>query len=395
MNMNTFTHKNPLPYTFVAHDKHDERHQGAVTIPIYQNTLFSYASSDEPGHAFKYSRMGNPTVQELEKRLATLEHGEKARCFASGMAAISAAILSTVRAGDHVVCVDQVYFGTREFLDYFLTRYGVEVTYVDGTSMPAILAAIRSNTALLYLESPTSYYFRLQDLTACVQEAQARKIRTIIDNTWASPCYQNPLQMGVDLVVHSLTKYVSGHSDALGGAVIGSEELLEQLSRIDLQLLGGVMTPHIASLMLRGMRTLPLRMERLSFSTHTVAEYLASVPVIRRVNFPGLVSHPQHELALKQMSGCGSLLSVEIRGALAEAKAWVDQLRYFRIGLSFGGYESLALVVGETSDSTETNPISLVRLNIGLEDPQDLIGDLSSIDSYFKPATTGNADPTR
>ncbi|MFD0680545.1 MULTISPECIES: trans-sulfuration enzyme family protein [unclassified Paenibacillus] len=385
--------KSPLPFTFVAHDKHDERHQGAVSIPIYQNTLFSYAKSDEPGHSFKYSRMGNPTVQELEKRLAALEYGEKAQCFASGMAAISAAILSTVRTGDHIICVDQVYFGTREFLEFFLTRYGVEVTYVDGTSMDKITEAIRENTALIYLESPTSYYFQLQDLAACVQAAKARSIKTIIDNTWASPCYQNPLRMGIDLVVHSLTKYVGGHSDVLGGAVIGSSELIDKLSRIDHQLLGGVMTPHTASLLLRGMRTLPLRMERLSKSAQTLAEYFSTVSCIRKVNFPGLSTHPQHELALSQMGGYGSLMSIEVEGTLEQAKAWADQLDYFRIGLSFGGYESLVLVVGLVLDASPERPVTLIRLNIGLEDTADLIEDVSSIHSFFQPKQSpGNQD---
>ncbi|MCU6798191.1 aminotransferase class I/II-fold pyridoxal phosphate-dependent enzyme [Paenibacillus sp. WQ 127069] len=387
------SHKNPLPYTLVAHDKHDERHHGAVTIPIYQNTLFSFAKSDEPGHAFKYSRMGNPTVQELEKRLAALEYGEKAQCFASGMAAISAAILSTVRTGDHIICVDQVYFGTREFFEFFLTRYGVEVTYVDGTSIQQISEAIRDNTTLIYLESPTSYYFQLQDLTACVQAAKTRHIKTIIDNTWASPCYQNPLRLGIDLVVHSLTKYVGGHSDVLGGAVVGSAELLDKLSRVDHQLLGGVMTPHTASLLLRGMRTLPLRMERLSKSALTMAEYFSKIPCIHKVNFPGLPAHPQHKLAVSQMSGWGSLMSIEVKGTLEQAKAWVDQLQYFRIGLSFGGYESLVLVVGLVANAVKDHPVTLIRFNIGLEDPVDLMEDISTIHTFFslkqKPAVSG------
>lgn len=372
------TQKSKLPYTFVAHDKHDERHLGAVTMPIYQNSLFSYAKCNEPG-PFKYSRMGNPTVQELEKRLAVIEHGEQAQCFASGMAAISAAILSTVQAGDHIICVDQVYFGTREFLDMFLTRFGVQITYVDGTSLDKIQQALRDNTVLLYLESPTSYYFQLQDLKACVELAKSRGITTIIDNTWASPCYQNPLQLGIDLVAHSLTKYVGGHSDVLGGAVIGAAERIERLSRVDHQLLGGIMSPHTASLMLRGLRTLPLRMERLNQSAHKVAAFLHTQPNILKVNFPGLPSHPQHELAAAQMSGCGSLMSIELKCSLEQARAWVDQLMYFRIGLSFGGYESLALVVGETAQSTAADPVTLIRLNIGLEEPEDLIEDLSSI----------------
>lgn len=373
----------PMPYTLVAHDEHDERHQGAVVYPIYQNTLFTYASSDHPGHGYKYSRMGNPTVMELEKRLAALEHGERAQCFASGMAAISAAILSRVSAGDHVICVSQVYFGTREFMDSFLSRYQVEVTYVDGASIEAIRQAVQSNTRVLYLESPTSYYFQLQDLKACVGLARECGLETIIDNTWASPCHQHPLDIGIDLVVHSLTKYVSGHSDVLGGAVIGSSSWIERLSQVDHQLLGGIMTPHTASLMMRGLRTLPLRMARLGDTAMKIAEYFGTLPCIRKVNFPGLPEHPQHELAKRQMTGWGSLLSIELEQPLEKAKQWIDQLVYFRIGLSFGGYESLVLVVGAAEQSTEEKPVTLIRFNVGLEDPADLIRDLDSCHTFF------------
>jgi cystathionine beta-lyase/cystathionine gamma-synthase len=372
-----------LPYTLVAHDEHDERHQGAVVFPIYQNSLFTYARSDDPGHGYKYSRMGNPTVVELEKRLAALENGESAQCFASGMAAISAAILSRVSAGDHVICVSQVYFGTREFMDHFLSRYQVEISYVDGTSIERIREAVRENTKVLYLESPTSYYFQLQDLQACVALAGEFGMATILDNTWASPCRQHALNAGIDLVVHSLTKYVSGHSDVLGGAVIGKSSWIERLSRVDHQLLGGIMTPHTASLMMRGLRTLPLRMERLGESALKVARYLNSLPRIRNVNFPGLPEHPQHELAKRQMTGWGSLLSIELSASLEQAKQWVDQLTLFRIGLSFGGYESLVLVVGAAADSEEKRPLTLIRFNIGLEDPADLIRDLSSFHACF------------
>lgn len=370
-------------FTFVAHDTHDERHQGAISIPIYQNTLFSFAKSDAPGHEFKYSRMGNPTVQELEKKLAFLEAGEKAACFSSGMGAISASILSTVRSGDHIICTDQVYFGTRELLEFFLKRYNVETTYVDTTSVDNIANAIKDNTSLIYLESPTSFYFQLQDLKNCAVLARSKNIRTIIDNTWASPCFQNPIELGIDLVVHSLTKYVGGHSDVLGGVVIGPKHMVEPISRIEHQLLGATMTPHTASLLLRGLRTLPLRMERLSNSTIAIAEHLSNLRGVRRVNFPGHPSHPNYQLALSQMKGYGSLLSVEVSGTIDQAKKWVDQLEFFRIGLSFGGYESLALVIGAVEESENNTPVTLIRINVGLEDPMDLIEDLSSLELYF------------
>ncbi|UHA74791.1 trans-sulfuration enzyme family protein [Paenibacillus sp. 481] len=368
--------------TLVAHDCHDERHHGAVTMPMYQNSLFTfptheafYEALDAPLQHHLYTRGNNPTVNELECRLALLEGGESARCFASGMAAISASILSAVKAGDHVICVEYIYWPIRDFLENYLRRFGVETTFVHGENMAAIEAAVKPNTTLIFLESPTSMTFRLQDLQACAELAKRIGATTIIDNTWASPIYQNPLQLGIDLVVHSLTKYVGGHSDIIGGVIIGSKERLDRIGKEEFWLLGGIMTPQVASLAMRGLRTLPLRMEKLQQNGLQVASFLEGLPFVERVNHPGLTSHPQHELAERQQSGYGSLFSFEAALSAEQIQQWADGLDMFRIGLSWGGYESLVQVWRNTCEE-DGKTLRLVRLYIGLEDPNLLIEDM-------------------
>jgi cystathionine beta-lyase/cystathionine gamma-synthase len=370
----------PSIYTKVAHDLHDSRHHGAVVFPIYQNTLFTFERHANPGHTYYYSRGDNPTVQELERRLALLEGGERARCFASGMAAISAAILSLVKQGDHVVCTDQAYGGARRILENYLTRFGVETTFVAADRLDQIAMAMRPNTVLLYLESPTSFLFDLQDIRACVELASKAGVKTIIDNTWATPCYQLPLSLGIDLVVYSLSKYVGGHSDAIGGAVIGSEALLQRIDEQEHAWIGGIMTPQTASLMLRGLRTLPLRMQRANETGRVIATYLQDKPFLR-LRYPGLPSHPQYDVGSSQMSGYGSLMSFEIDVSRETMYNWADRLTHFRMGCSWGGYESLVIVLGHPaqfgSRNVNTNQEStLVRIYCGLEDPADLIADL-------------------
>lgn len=371
------------PNTRVAHDPHDERHQGAVVAPIYQNSLFTFDTYEEFDRASAgvddtpvYSRGHNPTVQQLERRLAALQGGEKARCFASGMAAISTAIMANVRAGDHVVCVDQAYGPTRELLKRFLPGYGVDTTFVEGTSLEAFQTAVRPNTKLIYLESPTSLTFRLQDLHAISSLAKSIGAVTIIDNTWATPCLQNPFEHGIDFVVHSISKYIGGHSDIIGGVIIGYADRINRINANEYMLLGGIMTPHTASLAMRGLRTLPLRLEKLEQNGLAVASYLETVPFVRKVNHPGLSSHPQHDLACRQMSGSSSLFSFETDLPVEEMKAWANRLEYFRIGVSWGGYESL-VIVSKLGPDCESAAGSLVRLYIGLEHPDVLMEDIA------------------
>jgi cystathionine beta-lyase/cystathionine gamma-synthase len=371
-------------HTKVAHDTVDSRHHGAVNMPVYLNSLFTFENHESFDHAMKdvlsatvYSRGNNPTVQYLESKIADLENGEQARCFASGMAAISGTLHALLRSGDHVICVEHAYGPTREFLGEMVERYRIEVTYVDGALLSDFEEALRPNTKIIYLESPTSGLFQLQDLEGVAALAKRSGVLTVIDSSWATPCFQRPLTMGIDLVLHSMTKYFSGHSDCLGGVVVGSASLINEIGNKGYMLLGGIMTAHTASLMTRGLRTLPLRMERHQNSGMMVAEYLEKHPAVHRVNHPGLLSHPQHALAMKQLDGFSSLFSIETKFPVGVMKEWADALQYFRIGVSWGGYESL-VTVGTTPQKRNpsgTSP-SMVRLFIGMEDPKMLIEDM-------------------
>jgi cystathionine beta-lyase/cystathionine gamma-synthase len=370
-------------FTKTAYDSLDMRHHGAIHVPIYQNSLFAFESYDKFDEAMKqlldhhvYSRGNNPTVQYLEQKLADLEEAESAKCFASGMAAITSAILSVVGQGDHIVCVHQAYGPTREFLSSYLSRFGVETTFIDGSSMEQWHASVRPNTKLLYLESPTTSFFELQDLRSCAELARSIGAVTIIDNTWATPCFQNPLTMGIDLVVHSITKYIGGHSDSVGGVVLGSKKLMDRIGYTEYMLLGGIMTPQTAALVSKGLRTLPLRMQRHEGSGLQVAEYIGKQSFVSRVNHPGLPTHPQYELGLKQMSGFSSLFSFISHEPTERLKDWATRLKYFKIGVSWGGFESLVTVNRLGSEKDGERTATVVRLYVGLESPKDLIADM-------------------
>ncbi|CAH1211055.1 L-alanine/L-glutamate racemase [Paenibacillus allorhizoplanae] len=363
--------------TIVTHDMHDGRHYGAVTHPIYQNSLFTFETHEELEEALAfevssiiYTRGNNPTVRALEERLAELEGGEEARCFASGMAAISAAVLSTVQAGDHIVCVDGCYGPARRLMEEYLVKFQIDTTFVDGKDLLEAQNAVRPNTRLIYLESPTSMLFELQDLEQFAALAKKIGAKTIIDGSWASPCFQSPLSHGIDMVVHSMTKYISGHSDLIGGVVIGAKQHLDQLFRQEFQLFGGILHPQSANLFMRGLRTLPLRMHKLQENGLKVAHYLENQSFIIKMNHPGLKSHPQHELYRSQMSGSGSLFSFETHIPMESMRCWANQLQYFRKGISWGGFESLVYMRNQPDNRV------IVRLYVGLEEPDDLINDL-------------------
>lgn len=369
-------------YTQVSYDPIDTHHFGAINTPIYQTSLFAFETYEAFEQSMKdlqnnhvYSRGNNPTVSYLENKLAELEGGEQAKCFASGMAAISSAILSVVSSGDHVVCVNQVYGPTREFLSDYLRRFDVETTFIDGSSIANWENAVQPNTKLFYLESPTSLVFELQDLQACTTLARKSGAVTIIDNTWATPFYQKPLEIGVDLVVHSISKYLGGHSDLVGGVVIGARKWMERIANVEYMLLGGLMTPQTAALVSRGLRTLPLRLERHEASALLVAEHLQGLPIATRVNHPGLPGYAQYDLAIRQMSGTSGLFSFESDKPIEQLKQWASELRYFKIGVSWGGFESL-VTVNRVQYEGEESARHIVRLHIGLEDPQELIRDI-------------------
>jgi len=354
-----------------------ERYLGSVVPPIFQNSLFTAPSVDarsRRGERYIYTRESNPTTDILNRKLAAMERTEEARSFASGMAAISAAVMSQVRSGDHVVCVKNVYYPARVLLQDYLARFGVEVTFVPGTSAADFERAMRPSTRVFYLESPTSINLWLQPLEEVCTLAKAHGITTIIDNTWATPVFQRPAEMGVDIVVHSASKYLGGHSDVIAGVVCTSRQHIEAVHR-EMTLIGGILDPFAAWLILRGLRTLPTRLRQHQQNAIQVAQWLAEHPAVHNVLYPALPSHPQHELACRQMSGFSGLMSFTLkRNAREAAVGVVDSLRSFRIGVSWGGYESLALpMLIEDYDGEQRWGL---RVHIGLEPVESLIADL-------------------
>jgi len=372
------THAGDDPFRFL----------GAAAPPIIETSTFVFDSYEALEEAFAnpeghclYTRGNNPTVRVAEEKIAALEGAEACRLFGSGMAAISAAILSLVKAGDHIVSLNTVYGPAYKFMSEWLPRFGVQTTFIDGTETAEWEAACRPNTTLFYLESPSTMVFKLQDLPAVTALARGRGIRTIIDNSYATMLLQRPLEMGVDICVYSATKYLNGHSDVVAGAAVGSRELISRINAAEYPLLGGIIGPFEAWLIARGLRTLPTRMRQHQASAAQVVEYLAKHPRVRRVNFPFHPSHPQYELARKQMKGASSLLSFELdTSELAAVKRFVNAVRFIGLGVSWGGHESL-LFAPLIAQSRELPPerwqsANLVRLHVGLEDPQDLIEDL-------------------
>lgn len=368
--------------TLLQHLGEEQHYAGAVVQPLFQNSLFVFErcsdleqvlnSEVEP---FTYTRISNPTTALAEKKIAALEGTEACRLFSSGMGAISAAILSAVRAGSHVVCTDAAYGPTKNFLLEYLPRFGVATTLVDGTDVDAVRAAMRENTTLLYLETPGSVTFAIQDLEALVQLARERRVTTICDNSTATPIFQRPASFGVDLVVHSVTKYLAGHSDIVAGCVCGSHERIHALTWAEGQYLGASIDPFAAWLLARSLRTLPIRMQRHQQSATEVALFLHDHPAVEVVNYPGLAEHPARALIEKQMSGASGMLSFRLKNSSKEtAFAFCESLRLFQIGVSWGGHESLAIPV-----PTGDGEAWVIRLSVGLETASDLIEDLRRV----------------
>ncbi|MET8869539.1 PLP-dependent aspartate aminotransferase family protein [Nonomuraea sp. NPDC004580] len=358
---------------------------GAVNPPVFENSLFTFETAEELGAAVKdederyvYWRGTNPTVDLAQRKLAALERGERAKCFGSGMGAISATISSLVSAGDHVLVLGAVYGPTTQFLRY-LEKFGVSHTHVDD--LAAGDSAIRPSTRILYFESPSYMAYQVVDIAEVTAWARERGLLTVMDNTWSTPLFQKPLTMGVDLVVHSLSKYVGGHSDLVGGVVVGPSRLVRPLALQEYQLYGAAMSPHDAAKVIKGLRTLPVRMAAHQERGLAVAAFLEGHPAVREVNHPGLPSHPGHAIALRQMSGFSSLFSLVLDTESREQVGrFINQLRQFRIGVSWGGFESLvnapALTTEESVRVTMGIPVGLVRLSVGLEPADALIKDL-------------------
>ncbi len=369
-----------------------ERFLGSVPPPIFESSLFTFptyetfqravAASPVEAERPYYTRGRNPTVEVLERKLALLERGEAARVFASGMAAIAASILSAAHAGDHVIAVRSIYNNSYTLLSRYLPRFGIETTFVDCTDLANVERAIRPNTRALYLESPGNPAMHLVDIAAAAELARAHNLTSIFDNSLATPYNQRPLEHGIDIVVHTATKYLSGHSDVVAGALIGNAERITNIARDEVRELGGIIGPFEAWLVLRGIRTLGLRMQAHNEAGMRIASWIETRPEVLRVNYAGLPSHPQRELARRQMCGFGGLLSIVLRGGLTRAVRFVDALQMFGIAVSWGGFESLALPINpdpamprELTEDLGIVP-GMVRLSIGLEDIEDLMADL-------------------
>lgn len=354
-----------------------DRYLGAIVPPIFQNTLFTRKTMD---HGYTYTRVANPTTEIAEQKISALESGEAGLCFSSGMGAISAVLISLLEQGSHVIYPLNVYGPTRTFIAGYMSRFGVEATAVQGSDLQEIEQAIRPNTRVIYLESPLSNTFELQDLRAVAGLAQSRGITTVIDNTWATPLLQNPLLLGVDIVVHSASKYLGGHSDILGGVVVGGRERLARISREERGLFGAVMDPHQAWLLIRGLRTLPVRMRQHEESALRIAAFLEAHPCVERVLYPGLRSDPQYELGQSQMSGYSGLMSFVPRCGSDRVLGLIKGLRLFEEGPSWGGFESLinspGLWLDEETSVRHGIPRGLLRISIGLENAESLMEDL-------------------
>ena len=367
-----------------------ENYFNAVSPPVIQTSNFAFPDLDSFRKAIAsesqnhlYTRGNNPTVQILRKKLAALEHAEDALVFASGAAAVSAAVTANVKAGDHIICVENPYSWTKILLNDFLERFGVTHTYTDGTNLENIKAALRPETRLLYLESPNSLLFDLQDLQACADWAKSHNIITAIDNSYASPLFQNPLDYGIDISIHSGTKYLNGHSDVVCGVVCASRRMCEKIFAGEYMTFGAVISPHDAALIIRGLRTLHLRMERHHATGLFLARKLEQHPNVGRVLHPFLDSFPQQTLAKRQMRGCGGLFSFHLNtDSFERAEAFFAKLKCFLLAVSWGGHESLVMpstafykVPGKPDSPV---PFTLVRLYAGLEDADWLWQDLEN-----------------
>jgi cystathionine beta-lyase len=364
-----------------------ENYFNAVSPPMMLSSNFAFGSVSkmraELEHELEtpfYTRGYNPTVAILRKKIAALEGAEDALVFSSGSAAVAAAVMSCVKAGDHVVCADKPYSWTRTLLGNYLAKFGVEVSYVVGSDAAGFEAAIRPNTKLIYLESPNSLTFELQDIRAVSAVAKKHNIPVAIDNSYNSPLNQSPIELGADLVIHSATKYLNGHSDVIAGVVAGSRERIAKMMAEEYMTLGAVVGAHDAWLMIRGMRTLELRVNRSAASALQLAEFLQSHPKVEKVYYPYLKSNADFELAKLQMKRGGGLLSVLLKAEdVKQVERFCDSLQRFLLATSWGGHESLCFpMCALRASASFTNPLpwNLVRLYVGLEDADVLQEDL-------------------
>jgi cystathionine beta-lyase/cystathionine gamma-synthase len=366
-----------------------DKQTGSLNTPIYQTATFAFSKAEEVVRAAKgesssyvYSRWDNPTVRTLETKVADLEGAEDGAFFSSGMAAISTAVVSLVQKGDHVVGIRDLYGESYRLIHDFLPRFGVDTSLVNTGDFAAMKREVRSNTKVVYIESPTNPTIKVVDIARAAAIAHEVGAKLLVDNTFASPINQKPLKLGADVVLHSATKYLNGHADVTAGVSAGPRDLIEKF-KLTRRILGGTLDPHAAYLILRGIKTLALRVEKNNRNAQALAEYLSKHEKVVKVNYPGLKTHPQHELAREQMTGFGGVLSFEIRGKLEDAMRFTESLKVATLGASLGAVETL---VSQPATLTHLQltpeerkktgiPETLVRVSLGVEDADDLIKD--------------------
>jgi cystathionine beta-lyase/cystathionine gamma-synthase len=380
--------RNRRPETAAVRGASDlEKKNGPVTPPIYQTSTFEVTDNDEqirvtPTDRY-YTRWGNPTITLAEQTIAAIEGVEAARVFASGMGAITTTILALLKAGDHIVAQRDIYGGVTKFLSQWLPKLGIETTFVDTTDYQQHAQAIRPNTKLLYLESPTNPTLRVVDMKKSAALGQQHGLISLMDSTFGTPINQHPAEYGIDLVMHSGTKYLSGHADLTCGAIAGRRDLIDQIHETRTTL-GNVMDPHAAFLLIRGLKTLAVRVARQNENAQRIAEFLEQHAKVRSVYYPFLKSHPQHAIARQQMSGGGGMVTFEVEGTGEDARRVSEAMRLFTLATSLGGVESLVSIPVLTSHamiSAEQRKQmgvteQMVRLSVGIESIEDQIADL-------------------
>ena len=363
-----------------------DEYYGSVTPPIFQTSNFSFKTVDGMRQQLKkeleipfYTRGFNPTVGILRKKIAALEKTEDALVFSSGSAAVAAAVMSVVKAGDHVVCVEKPYSWTNNLLSKYLSKYGVTTTFVNGTKSENFEHAIQSNTKLIYLETPNSLTFELQDLTAIAGIAKAKNITTIADNSYCSPLNQNPIVFGIDIIIHSATKYLNGHSDVVAGVVCSTKEHIKKMMLEEYMTIGSIISPYEAAMIIRGLRTLEIRMNKSNETTQKVIQFLEQQPRVKKVYYPFSENNTQLALAKIQMKNSGGLFSLVLNADNVEqVEKFCNSLNYFLMATSWGGYESLMFplcALGSSKSFENPLPWNLIRFYIGLEDADVLIND--------------------
>ena len=380
-------------YTLAVHAGEDRtENYGAVSVPIYTASVFAFSDA-ETGAAihnrqkegYFYGRLGNPTQTALEKAAAELESGEAALAFASGMAAISASLLTVVKSGDHIVAPSSMYPTTTLFLKHLAENFGIETSFIDAADADNYAAAIQPNTKVFWIETPSNALLKITDIAAVAKIARGNNITTIADNTFATPFNQRPLELGVDVVVHSATKYFGGHSDLTAGLMVGKKEVVEKANLETTKLYGGNIAPQVAWLVLRGIKTLALRMERHNQNASALADMLSKHPKIKDVFYPGLENHHNHAIARKQMKGFGGMIAFDV-GGVEEGKMFVNNVEVCTLATSLGGVETIlqhsasmthaALSSDERLEAGVTD--GLIRFSVGIEDVKDLITDLEN-----------------